>query len=473
MNSRDTPDWKGGAVPVIEPEFLNGVLASESDIALVVDTTGQIESVLIDPSSPLNGRAQDWQGRSIRELLASDSVPKIDALLTRLADGDTPPRAIEVNHTEGGSGFPVRYSIHPMGPSERVLFLGRDLQVVAETQRQLVQAQIALERGYEERREFDARYRMLLATTRDAVVFVAGSDGRIKDLNAPAAALLGAGRDELVGAAFAQEFKDRRRGEFVDNLMSLAMSDNLGDMVVQARRTRTKLRVQPSMFRAAGERILICRLDTDADGQAVDDRLALNLSALYRGSTDGFAFTDAKGAIEDANEAFLEFVDAAHLRELRGRSLADFLARGQIDLSVMLENAARTGHMRTYATRLTNEYGARTSVEMSVVHLDNGERPSVAYVIRDVSRAEALRGTSPAPVGDENTHSSVIELVGSASLKEIVAETSEVIEKLCIEAAVDLTRNNRAAAAEMLGLSRQSLYVKLRKYGLSNKDGED
>ena len=35
-----------------------------------------------------------------------------------------------------------------------------------------------------------------------------------------------------------------------------------------------------------------------------------------------------------------------------------------------------------------------------------------------------------------------------------------------------LTDNNRVAAAEMLGLSRQSLYVKLRKYGLI-KPSED
>ena len=66
-----------------------------------------------------------------------------------------------------------------------------------------------------------------------------------------------------------------------------------------------------------------------------------------------------------------------------------------------------------------------------------------------------------------------MELVGSASLKEIVAETTDVVEKMCIETAVNLTRNNRVAAAEMLGLSRQSLYVKLRKYGLLNKDADD
>ena len=65
-----------------------------------------------------------------------------------------------------------------------------------------------------------------------------------------------------------------------------------------------------------------------------------------------------------------------------------------------------------------------------------------------------------------------MELVGSATLKDIVSETTEVVEKMCIETAVDLTRNNRVAAAEMLGLSRQSLYVKLRKYGLIKRSND-
>jgi DNA-binding NtrC family response regulator len=60
------------------------------------------------------------------------------------------------------------------------------------------------------------------------------------------------------------------------------------------------------------------------------------------------------------------------------------------------------------------------------------------------------------------------ELVGRVSLKELVRETTDVIERLCIEAALELTGDNRASAAEMLGLSRQSLYVKLRRYGLGD-----
>ena len=36
--------------------------------------------------------------------------------------------------------------------------------------------------------------------------------------------------------------------------------------------------------------------------------------------------------------------------------------------------------------------------------------------------------------------------------------------------ALKLTGNNRASAAEMLGLSRQSLYVKLRRYSLEDDE---
>ena len=44
---------------------------------------------------------------------------------------------------------------------------------------------------------------------------------------------------------------------------------------------------------------------------------------------------------------------------------------------------------------------------------------------------------------------------------------------MCIETAVALTMNNRVAAAEMLGLSRQSLYVKLRKFDLLIREPDD
>jgi DNA-binding NtrC family response regulator len=51
-------------------------------------------------------------------------------------------------------------------------------------------------------------------------------------------------------------------------------------------------------------------------------------------------------------------------------------------------------------------------------------------------------------------------------MSEIVQESTEMIERLCIEAALYTTGDNRASAADLLGLSRQALYTKLHRYRL-------
>ena len=49
-------------------------------------------------------------------------------------------------------------------------------------------------------------------------------------------------------------------------------------------------------------------------------------------------------------------------------------------------------------------------------------------------------------------------IVGKVPLRDLVRETTDIIERLCIEAALQINDNNRAGAADMLGLSRQSLW---------------
>jgi DNA-binding NtrC family response regulator len=65
------------------------------------------------------------------------------------------------------------------------------------------------------------------------------------------------------------------------------------------------------------------------------------------------------------------------------------------------------------------------------------------------------------------------ELVGRMPLKDIVRESTDLIERQCIEAALSFTSNNRASAAEILGLSRQSLYSKLHRHGLVSSETSD
>jgi DNA-binding NtrC family response regulator len=88
----------------------------------------------------------------------------------------------------------------------------------------------------------------------------------------------------------------------------------------------------------------------------------------------------------------------------------------------------------------------------------------IAFIVREVlSTSGSSRSNSSQTTTKNKDEITAKELVGSATLKEIVTDTTDVIEKICIEAALEITNNNRAAAADLLGLSRQSLYVKLSK----------
>jgi transcriptional regulator PpsR len=105
------------------------------------------------------------------------------------------------------------------------------------------------------------------------------------------------------------------------------------------------------------------------------------------------------------------------------------------------------------------------------VAVNNKPQRCLGFTIRDMGRrlTNDTRSTRELP----RSASQMTELVGRLPLKDIVRETTDLIEQLCIEAALDLTGDNRASAAEMLGLSRQSLYIKLRRFGILEGVSED
>jgi transcriptional regulator PpsR len=469
MTARGTKYWNSGAIPLIAPDILGDIITEVSDLAIVISDTGQVLSVLVNPANDAFRRLEAWEGKDIRTALAGESVTKFNARLQEFLTGSAEPRPIELNHADaiGRWQFPIRYTLHRVGPDGAVLMLGRDLRPVAEMQQQLVKAQMALERDYEAQREFDTRFRVLMETTREAVVFVSVQSGKVTEANGAAATMLARAREDLVGSLFAGEFDTRRRGDLLDVLATQAISDRAVPLKVTLRRSGDTVLLVPTLFRAAGDRLLLVRIEAEDSGAQVPDSLGTNLTSLYQMGPDAIVFTDESGAILSANEGFLDLIDAAHDLNVKGRGLADYLARGSVDLKVLTENAARSGRMRLYPTKMAGEFGAPRAVEISVTAITAGTANLFAFVIRDASRIESVRPVG-APVTDDNVRS-VMELVGSATLKEIVAESTNVIERMCIETAVELTMNNRVAAAEMLGLSRQSLYVKLRKYDLLAK----
>ena len=149
---------------------------------------------------------------------------------------------------------------------------------------------------------------------------------------------------------------------------------------------------------------------------------------------------------------------------MRGESLGRWVGRTGVELSVLISTLRQRGSLRLFPTSLRCEHGLVTDVEISATMVRDSEEAYLGFTIRDVSRRQTAdpRTTKELP----RSAGQLSELVGRVPMKDIVGETTDLIEQLCIEAALDLTRDNRAAAAEMLGMSRQSLYVKLRRYGL-------
>lgn len=474
MISQDDMTWTSGLIPMIEPEIVTEIISRIADIALVISSTGTVMGVLSNPNSKLKYAFPRWEGQPLSAHLTVESIPKFEDRLTAFVEGDGKVvRPVELNHTatQEQQEFPVRYSFHRIGTDGAILLLGQDLRPVAEMQQQLVAAQIALEKDYEAQREYDTRLRVLMGASQEGCLFVSAVTGEITDCNPVAVALLGVSRGEVIGRTLQEMLSVPAGGDLPEKLRKIAGAETDNTLRITNLGGR-QLSLRATLFRATGEQMLLCQL-VDAEGISVkSDALVEYLGGLFERGADGIVFVDKFGSVLSANDAFMRLTDVVNSQVVKGRSITDFLGRGSVDLNVITENATRTGAMRLYATRLIGEHGVEIPVEIATTFLNTTQDPVFAMVIRDASRAEMVRKSSH-QITDVDMRS-VIELIGSQTLKSIVAKTTNVIEKMCIETAVELTSNNRVAAAEMLGLSRQSLYVKLRKYDLLKKEnGED
>jgi transcriptional regulator PpsR len=180
--------------------------------------------------------------------------------------------------------------------------------------------------------------------------------------------------------------------------------------------------------------------------------------------------TDAEGRILIANRAFADLTQLASEDLAQGEPLERWLGRPGVDMNILITNLRQYGSVRLYATTLRSEHGRPSDVELSAVSVPHGEQPCLGFTIRHVGQRLNAQAHPDKPL--PRSVEQLTELVGRVSLKDLVRESTDLIERLCIEAALELTRDNRASAAEMLGLSRQSLYVKLRRYGLGDLASE-
>lgn len=471
---RNTERLRAGALP--SPVEVGDLVANASDLVIWVDGDLQIAGVSVNPDCASLGCLDHWVGRPLEQFLTEESIEKFHTRLDELkADPGTAVRPVELNHVDNATWeFPIRYSLHPVGDSGGLLMLGRDMHPIAEVQQRLVKEQMARERDLQRLRGERTFYRVVLEASETPIVLVEPQKGRIRDLNGAAATLLGSKAETLAGNALAQAFEGRRKGELMDALQAAASEEEADGIELIARRSGKVLLLYPEFFRAAGELFLLCRVEPMDDAGGAGTEIAQSMAALFAASGDAIVLTDTKGMVREANEAFLVLADAAQMRDVKDRSISDFLARGAVDLKLIIESTLQKDRLRSYSAQFVSVVGTRTSVDISAARLTRrGGELGFGFIIRGDAGVQPGEELNGAVAVSDDAMRNVMDLVGTASLKELVSATSDVVEKLCIETAVQLTGNNRVAAAEMLGLSRQSLYVKLRKHGLIASESSD
>jgi len=434
------------------------------DVVLVLDSSGSILDASFDKKA--FPQFSDWVGENWLDTVTVESRPKIMEMLAGARKGET-QHWRQVNHPANDGDIPVRYVVVSVGEGERAIAFGRDLREIGKVQQRLLQVQQSLERDYLRMRHVEARYRLLFERSSEPVMIVEASDYRIREANPAAHDLVGARAGSLVDKKLLGLFAHKSSPAVTAHLGSALASNSVSPISVQLERGSQEIALQASGFSQERRQYLLVRLDAPhARGKPED----MTLVDLVEDMPDAFVMTDAKMQVVTANAAFIEMVGAAGIDQLRGAALSNFIGRPGIDLDLIETQILKDGNARNVATILRALSGGEDEpIELSAVSTQ-AEEPQYGFFIRPIARR--MRDLPQSPEELPRSVEQLTDLVGRMPLKDIVRESTDLIERLCIEAALLYTSDNRASAAEILGLSRQSLYSKLHRYGLGNLTAE-
>jgi transcriptional regulator PpsR len=431
------------------------------DVTLVLDDTGTILDAAYDPKE-FPG-FENWVGTNWIETVTEESRPKIMEMLAAARRGEV-QHWRQVNHPSREGDVPIRYAVLSVNGGEHRIAFGRDLREAGKLQARLLQVQQSLERDYMRMRQLEARYRMLFELSAEPVLIAEAQTLRIREANSAAHGLLGARLGTLQGKKLLGLLDKDSRDPMQTIVGAALSSDSASPIKIKLLKPAREVSASIAGFTQDRGQFLLVRLLPSGEGES--NELPSPVIDLIEDMPDAFVVANAQMELVSANHAFVEMVQAASVDQLRGRSLSDWIGRPGIDLDLIEGQIAQHGAARNVSTVLRTATDIEGEpVELSAVRSTSDE-PLFAFVIRPIGRR--LRDLPPGAEDLPRSVEQLTDLVGRMSLKDIVRESTDLIERLCIEAALSYTSDNRASAAEILGLSRQSLYSKLHRYGLGN-----
>ena len=438
------------------------------DVMLVLDTQGIIRDATLANLFADEGVA-DWIGNPWTDTVSESDSEALRRMMAYARETGVCAFRNVTQRFPSGLQIPVEYTTVLLGGHTGLLAVGKNLRAVAELQSRLVEAQQAMERDYWKLREVETRYRLLFNSSRDAVLLLRAATLRIVDLNPAAAAALGIGAVPTKGAAdlrFPEALRADEREVFDGMIQRIRERGKAPGVLLRLGRTQTPWLVRASLVSCAQEEVLLVQLVPAALEQTPPDPAdPVRFEDLIEGGPDGFVVISHEGTILRANRAFLELVQMGSEAAVLGEPLGRWLGRPGADLTVLLANVMRLGAVKLFSTVLHGDLGTEVQAEISAAGRGGKQGGTIGVFIRDVSRRLSAADQGR---GMDGVMESLTRQIGKTTLRKLVDDTVAVVEQRYIEAALDLTAGNRTAAAELLGLSRQSLYVKLGRYGLED-----
>ncbi|MET3827610.1 transcriptional regulator PpsR [Sphingomonas sp. PvP055] len=446
----------------LAPDVAAALLASAGDISLVLGSDGMIRDIAIANADLLAQGFSDWIGQNWIDTVTVESRTKVVQMLADSA-GSEPARWRQINHPTHGGDVPVRWLVMRLAQGGAIA-IGRDMRATATMQQRLLQTQQSLERDYIKLRQAEARYRLLFDLGTEPVLIIDAATRRIREINPAAADLIGVKPDAVNDQPVGTIVDAADRDAFIAHLGAAGASDDLSAISVRLASGR-EVAISARLFRQGRAALLLVRL-LPTQVATEDAGHTTAMGDVIEHMPDAFVLVDSALNILFANGAFVELAGAASVARVVGAPLATWLGRPGIDLDLIVNQMREHGVVRNVATILRGTGGGHEEIEISGVVAPKDGDHCYGFTIRNVARRLRV-----VPTTERETPRSVeqlTELVGRMSLKDIVRESTDMIERLCIEAALAYTSDNRASAAEILGISRQSLYSKLHRHGLGN-----
>jgi transcriptional regulator PpsR len=436
--------------------------ATQPDVTLLLDRDGVIQEATLSEAAQ-GEQAQPWLGRNWADTLTNLPGDQLRRFLADAADTGVAAFGPVTQAFPSGLELPMEYTAVRLGPQGSLLAVGKCVQAVLTLQSRLAAARSEREQDYWRLREVETRYRLLFDATNDAVLVLHADTLRVADANPAALRSFGFGP----GHDLLNEFRGADREAVLGLLDRVREQGRVPGILVHmgaAYRSWT-LRASPSQT-DLGPAFLLQFSRVGGEPAVPAGQPPMAPDAYIDRLPDGFLITDRDGVVRRANPAFIGLVAAGAATVaggVVGRNLGDWLL--QPGLAALLEQLHRGGAVQGLGALLRAEDGAARDVEISAAGNAAGEAPGIAVLVRPAPAARGAAGMHP---GD-----AAIARVGMVPLNQLVQEATEAIEHACIEAALAQCGGNRSAVALLLGMSRQSLYVKLHRYSLLRFGGAD